>query len=153
MKKRKIGSRVFISIMAIMLIASAGMMTAGAYGNITDRPYSFSFNAPQTVITPEAGRKLDSTFVYMHCDYAGHVYTARAYATDVYFNLNDPNTNISGIPIYDVSHENTYQFGTGSTRWMLNWVYENNHPYAVVGADPVDVLGYGAWGVWSPDSV
>lgn len=46
-----------------------------------------------------------------------------------------------------------YYFQAGYTRYMINYVKENNYKYAAISARPLSSGSYTAEGLWSPDSI
>ncbi|MCI9413565.1 MAG: hypothetical protein HFJ79_00105 [Clostridiales bacterium] len=141
MAKHRLASKIACSLFAVVTVATAGMITAGAAGNISDSNFSLSINQYQyTDYTPRR-EKRDSTSVYMYVkSKVGSIRTHVVGATDSVANL----TNCS-LGYY-------YTPGTGVT-YMINNVYETGKHYAAIRGDQGTTSTGGIDGVWSPDSV
>lgn len=76
----------------------------------------------------------------MKCTSAGAAYTAHVYGYK------------NGVT-YDCSMGRTYQFTGGTTRYMINNVYESGLRSAGIYGTRNYGYSYIATGVWSPDSI
>lgn len=100
----------------------------------------------------EARTKDDYTSSYQKCVSAKESYGSRVYGSSssnpvnigqINYNLKNPSTGKATT---------TYSFSTGTTRYMVNYVKENNLKYAGMAFMPGG-YGYSVHIKWSPDSV
>ena len=141
MAKHRLASKIACSLFAVVTVATAGMITAGAAGNISDSNFSLSVNRLQyTDYTPRR-EKRDSTSVYMKVtSKSGGILTRVVGATDSVANLTD------------CSLGHVYASNLGVT-YMITNVYETGKRYAAIRGDAGSSGTGGISGVWSPDSV
>lgn len=137
--KKKLGSILCLT----MLFVSMSIIGSKAAGNYHDTVFSFNFTHGGYTQFTSSRNKLDYTSSYMKCKYTSHSYSARVYGED-------------GWRI-DVSKEHWYNFNTGTTRYLINFVKENGYPRACIGIESTDYNiyspGFNANGLWSPDSI
>ena len=133
MTRRKIAA----FLMAATMVTSMGAMTANA-NNHADTVYAFNFN--QSERRTDYREKQDDSSSYMKCISTEAPYTAHVYG-------------YKDGKIYDRSLGNTYQFNSGTVRFMLNNVYETGMRYAGIYGTRNYGYSYTASGVWSPDSI
>lgn len=142
MKKHRTVSKVVCSLFALVTVATAGMITAGAAGNIEDKEFSLDINHLQSTDYTELRNKQDSTSVYMNVDSKVGAIITRVVAFDV------ENT----VAYVDCSGGHIYPANLGVT-YMINYVYENGYSLAAIRGDQSSTSNAGVTGVWSPDSV
>ena len=139
---KKQGIAVLLVLFFAVTSIRLGMNRVNA-NNHRDTKYAFVFSGWEA--QTNAREKKDDSSCYMKCTImpSDKTYTAYVYGT----NYSDKNTLI------DVSRGYHYLFKKGTTRFMRNWVYEENLKYAVIGANRNNLFPFYAEGVWSPDSV
>ncbi|MFR2836350.1 MAG: DUF2712 domain-containing protein [[Clostridium] nexile] len=131
MTKRKIVA----FLMAATMVTSMGAMTANA-NNHSDSPFTFNFS--NSSVRTGARSKTDATSSYMKCKSAGASYTAHVYG-------------LRNGTVQDCSMGRTYQFTGGTTRYMINNVYESGLRASGIYGTRNYGYSYTASGVWSPD--
>lgn len=131
---------------ATVLLCSVMSITAFAAGNITDASFLFAINNEYSDVLPHRP-KYDDSWVYIKCNYAEQKFYAQpciSFADEV------------GTKWAFESCGKTYTIYNGSTRWMINYIYET-YGYgknATICGSAIDTpTFYVARGVWSPDSV
>ena len=147
--KRKRILATLLATIGIASVTSALAFTASASAVDSEGTY---FKAAYTYTWTEARRKDDYSSGYQKCISAKESYGSRVYGSTVLvpthhvetqYNLKNPSTGKA---------TQTYHFSTGTTRYMVNYVRENNLPYAgmvfMPGGNDQDVHIK-----WSPDSV
>lgn len=152
MEKKSKRKRILATLLAtvgIVSVTSALAFTASASAVDTDRTYGRSqYNYMWT----EARTKDDYTSSYQKCISAKESYNSVVYGSnmsypitvgDLNYNLKNPSTG-KATP--------SYSFSTGTTRYMVNYVRENNMKYAGMAFSPGG-YGYSVHIKWSPDSV
>lgn len=153
-KKNKKKKRILTTLLATIGIASVATtfaLTASA-NNYTDTDATYYIPSYAYTWTSPARLKTDSSYAYQSCISTDVPYGSWVYGSwveypnvgQIYTGLTDPNTG-RGTP--------TYNFYSGTTYYMVNWVNENNMPYAGMmlmtgGPD------HGYTHIrWSPDSI
>lgn len=139
--KKKLGNRIVLgALMAMMVQATVVPVMAGNY---LDTPFDFDFSGSDWQTTEER-MKEDDTSVYMRCEWSateGDCYAASVWGYS-------PSEDME----YSVGNGD-YKFSAGTTRKLINWVYENDLEYAFIRAYQIG-SGVGHFtGVWSPDSI
>ena len=148
MAKHRLVSKIACSLFAVVTVATAGMLTAGAWSNITDTNFSFNFNSYYTSQFTPTRDKGDYTSTYMKVTQkGGGTPSARVYGTNQAGGGSDYLTG--GV---DCSGGHIYPMNLGET-WMINYVKENGYTYASIKGTPTTSVSAWASGVWSPDSV
>lgn len=148
-RRHGILSKTICLALIIMTVASLGLMSAGAAGNIRDENYTFDFFYGSEVYTTRR-EKLDYTSSYMKCTGAqtpGNSYKARV--------MGSSSQTSARI---DCSNGGAYErtFFTGSTVYVPNLVKEKSLNYACIRGNWTrggGLSGNKFYGVWSPDSV
>ena len=147
--KRKRILATLLATIGLVSVTSAFAFTANASAVDTEGTYGRS---PYNYLWTEARLKEDYTSSYQKCISARENYNSIVYGAytdkvstvfDTYYNLKDP---ISG------KATPSYSFSTGTTRYMINYVRENNMIYAGMSFTPGG-MGYPVHIKWSPDSV
>ena len=147
--KRKRILATLLATIGIASVTSALAFTASASAVDTDSTYGRSkYNYMWT----EARPKEDFTSSYQKCISTKETYGSRVYGSskskpinigDLNYNLKNPSTGKA---------TQSYSFDNGTTRYMVNYVRENNLKYAGMAFDPGG-NGYSVHIQWSPDSV
>ena len=152
MEKKSKRKRILATLLAtvgIVSVTSALAFTASASDVDTDSTYGRS---QYNVMWTEARTKDDYTSSYQKCVSAKESYGSRVYGSSssnpvnigqINYNLKNPSTGKATT---------TYSFSTGTTRYMVNYVKENNLKYAGMAFMPGG-YGYSVHIKWSPDSV
>jgi len=142
MKTTKFKKRVISACLAVMLVASIGVLSVSA-SNHSDTSYSFSFSPTHMADYTGPRQKLDNSSVYMLCNSIYKSYTAHVVA--------EPDTSST---IIDVSGNHTYQFvRVGDWHKMINYAKEWGYNWAgIIGTSDYSTYS-SASGVWSPDSI
>ncbi len=131
---------------AAVLLCTTLATTAFAAGNISDVAFTFALLSNSSDVVKERP-KYDDSWVYIKCTSAEYKFQATpcvSFAEEV------------GTKWAFDECGNTYTIYNGSTRWMINYIYENygygqNATIMGVGVDKPTF--YVVKGVWSPDSV
>lgn len=142
MVKRTLISKVLTgAFVGMIMFVSASGVRAYANNN-SDTWYDFGFDNGGTQET-ERRSKEDTSASWMSCrdcdgedvGYRAYVYGYSSYSS------NDGQSYSSGYTFYD-----------GDTKYMRNWVKENDRDYASIKADLMSgiCVGYSGW--WSPDN-
>lgn len=148
-------------ILATLLTALVGVSIAGtlsvsvsAAGNVSDTHetcYISQFGA--FTWTGSARKKYDDTSSYQKCLSTNYTYQSSVYGS----NVKNP-TDLSQLKM-SLKHPTTgqatqaYNFQTGTERYMVNFVKENNITYAGMVFSPSGRASHYAEILWSPDSV
>lgn len=154
-KKKSNKKRTLATILAtigIVSVTSVFAMNASA-NNYQDTEGMYSYTSSQYSYTDSARLKTDSSYSYQKC-----LWTDFAYYSWVYGSWQGGNQTLS-TTLYDlkdpISGRATpwYTFNNGTTYYMVNWVNENNIPYAgMMFAVGGNCLGLN-YIQWSPDSI
>lgn len=134
---------IFVAMLLIVVVYSAPVVAKAVFPSY-DYGWAFSYSYTARNTTTET--KNTSSSVKMECtscDTENAYYIARVWGT---------NEDEGGGR--DVSHNNDYLFEQGTTRYMLNWVYEEGYDKAYVRAIAYNVdMEYGTCigGKWYPD--
>ncbi len=142
MKKHRPVSKVVCSLFALVAVATAGMITAGAAGNISDSTLELNINYLQSTDYTPIRNKLDSTSTYMWVDDKSGAIITRVVGSN--------QEDISSF--VDCSRGHIYPANLGVT-YMINYVYENGYTWAAIRGDQSSTSNAGVTGEWSPDSV
>jgi hypothetical protein len=144
----KICKTILSLLIGTAIVATLAIIPVMAAGNYTDTNYTFNFTTPGTKYTA-VREKRDKTSTYMKCEsistYPTHndSYQAWVVGTD----------SVNGTNLVNVSHGNIYTFYNGTTRKMLNWVYEEGYTYGGIAGSANYMYQFTATGKWSPDSI
>lgn len=138
MKSKKYVSRVIVLITVLVMC----YLIPAEASNYTDTVFDFYFKSATGLCDTELREKQDDTSVYMKCNSTTYPYTA--FAVGAYS---------VGTTRYDLSGGHNYTFYSGTVYKMINYVYENNVPYAAIRAERSYATSYYATGLWSPDSI
>lgn len=138
---RKRGKFLLLTMFILLIAVQMNTLAAGNYGDTTFK-FNFSSYQPYAGWNTSFRSKLDNTSSYMKCTSTPYSYNARVMggaSTSATLGIN------VGSP--------TYRFSAGTTRFMVNYVRENNLSAACINATPSVSYSYSASGVWSPDSI
>ena len=156
-RRHGILSKTICLALIIMTVASLGLMSVGAAGNIRDEAYTFKFSPISTgsLKVAEVTRfrdKLDYTSSYMKC--------TSATTQQTYYDAWVIGTKIDSSgrlgPSIDCSNNGAYSriFTAGATCYLPNLVKEKGLTDAAIsGTYSSRTIGCTFKGVWSPDSV
>ncbi|MDD2362651.1 MAG: hypothetical protein PHH84_06825 [Oscillospiraceae bacterium] len=143
-KEKRIGSRIFVVSMIVMIVGSIGIMSVSANNHAnTNFTYNWQYGPDSTWndATPVRA-KTDTSSAMMACT-SGPNYNARVYGV-----------NIKTGNYQDKSRGHVYAFTANSSTYMLSWVYEDGWRYAsIVGVATTSNHTTPAKGFWSPDSI
>lgn len=152
MEKKAKRKRILATLLAtigLVSVTSAFAFTASASAVDSEGTYTRSM---YNYMWTEARTKDDYTSSYQKCISAKETYNSCVYGS----NKSYP-TNIGDLDYY-LKNPSTgkatpsYSFSTGTTRYMINYVKENNMKYAGMAFSPGG-MGYSVHIKWSPDSV
>lgn len=139
MRKKKRISKIIVLVTVLMMCFSVPAVAS----NYHDEAYTYYFKSTtQGVANTDLREKQDDTSAYMKCDSTTYSYTAFVLGADSLYSI-----------LYDASGGYHYTFSSGTVRKLINFVYENNLPYACIHAERNYSYNYSASGVWSPDSI
>mgnify|MGYP000383484359 CR=1 FL=1 len=153
-KKKSNKKRILTTLLAtvgIASVATAFTLTASA-NNYTDTDATYWVGGYSYSWTEAARLKTDSSYGYQKCISTTVPYYSWVYGSWVEY----PNqSQVNSDPTDPVTgrHTPSYTFNTGTTYYMVNWVYENGIPYA--GMAFMNGGGQPGWTHirWSPDSI
>ncbi len=142
MSKKRIFSRMLVSVLTVVSVLQIGAVATNAAGNYKDTAFEFDFCGEHKFT--EFRDKEDNTSSYMKCNSctSGTSYTAHVVGLDLY-----------AAGIFDASRGHVYVFTEGTTCKLINYVYEDGYEYAAIEAAPNYLYEFSASGLWSPDSV
>lgn len=136
-----------IATTLIACVLTLACVSTAFASNSTDTHFTFNFSGGKPQVT-EFRSKTDATNVYMSVEGVENEFVAHVVGADD--NVN-PNPSLGT----DCSHNYTYTIRQPGVVRMRNWVYDGAHrfKYAAIYAAPSYGFEFGAWGLWSPDSV
>lgn len=136
-----------ITTVLIACILTLACVTSAFASNSADTHFTFNFSGGNPQVT-EFRSKTDDTNVYMSVEGVQNQFVAHVVGSD---------DNVHPNPALgtDCSRGYTYTITQPCTVRMRNWVYDGAHRYnyAAIYAAPSYGFDFGAWGLWSPDSV
>lgn len=139
--KKKLGNRIVLGALLAMVLQTTVVPVMAS--NYLDTPFDFDFGESGWQTTTER-MKEDDTSVYMSCEWSateGDCYEAEVCG---YSSSEDREYSVGN---------GFYTFYEGTTRKLINWVYENDLEYAFISAYHTGGGEGHFTGVWSPDSV
>lgn len=138
--------RLYVAVLAVVIVLSVGSLSALA-NNYTDTDFSFGFPPNSTTNQYTAARaKTDASSAYMKLQSLSGSDSNPSYtASVVRYNY----TNFSRTWYYSFNRSNINQ-----GRYLSNYAFEDDGKVDVrIKARAGSVHGFGAYGVWSPDSI
>lgn len=139
-------SKRLAAFFVVLMLSLGCSLNAFAYGNIQDTEFTFAMSTQYTDLsTPRP--KWDDSWVYIKCDTTEYPFIAT------------PCKSFWRETGVQRSYEEcgyAYTIYQGSTRWMINYIYETYGYGAETIIQAVATQSasiYVAKGVWSPDSV
>lgn len=141
--KKKWGNRIVLAALLGMLAQSTVVPVVAS--NFLDTGFTFVFTGEEQEWESTRERlKEDNTSVYMKCIEAseeGDYYYAYVWG---WRESDNWERELSLGPA---------KFYQGTTKKMVNWVYEYNYDYAFIRATTRGECAGRFWGAWSPDSI
>ena len=139
--KKKLATMALAATLAVSVLGT-NPVWAAKNNNHSDTTYTYNFSehCPYQGWHTSPRKKLDDTSSYMKCKKTTYGYTGTVKGSN-------------GDNYEKEVNSPSYYFKSGTTKFMINYVYEKGYPYAVINAAPDVQTYFTATGVWSPDSI
>ncbi|TGA96897.1 hypothetical protein E4665_13625 [Sporolactobacillus shoreae] len=141
MVKRKL----YVTVLAVVVILSVSSLTAFA-SNYTDTSFSYGFGPGSTTQYTGDRLKTNNTSAYMKLESISGSDPNPSYTASV---VKSSYSNFSKTWYYTFNRANINQ-----GRYLSNYAFEDaGEVYVRIKGTANSVHGFGAYGVWSPDSI